>query len=92
MILKILICFNFGFLVISTFAAIYWGRRLVMYIFRKMLEDFNWAELMGEPENADGVIDHPQDKAGAGCALYRDCVAEAISGGNAKNLLGRAII
>ena len=85
-----LICFNFGFIVISTIAAIYWARRLMRHIFKKMIKDFNLEEMMGEPEDhAAGASDsHSQ---AAGCKLYRGGIAAAISGGNAKNLLERAV-
>ena len=64
---------------------------------RKMLKDFNFEELMGEPED-DACLptgqcatdSHPQDKAG--CALYRDRIAAAILEVNAKSLFGHAII
>ena len=60
----------------------------------KRLEDFNFEELMGEPEDDACLLTgqcatDSQDKAD--CALNRDRIAAAISEVNAKSLFGHAI-
>ena len=62
-----------GFIVISITAAIYWKHRLVMYIFRKMLEDFNMEELMGESEGA-ATDSHPQTEVGPQVVVFIEVV------------------
>ena len=60
-----------------------------MYIFRKMIEDFSLEDLVGKPEDIDATDNHPQENTG--CVLYRERIATAILGGNAKILLRRSI-
>ena len=56
-----------------------------------MLEDLSLEELMIGSDDSEGKINYPQDGSTAGSGLYKDCIAAAISGGNAKNILGRTL-
>ena len=77
--------FSFRIIMIWTAAAIYWRRRLIVYILRKMLNEFTLEDLLDE--TGDRTCKSIGTAVGElpGIKLYRDCLTVAISGGNAKN-------